>query len=376
MMGLRGRKKTALFFAAVALAAGVALAAQKISFFVADPKTATYDLDARVPADALFFKGYDDTPYTSGLYYQFDSDNGYDFYCHFIFADMGFLITKYIIDYKLHYPDGTYKVMGTKFDSDEGSMAKDRFEWRVGPNWVKGDRSSHKIHIETGPLRVDVVMKTAAPFYRVGGEGMMYIEPERDKHMRFFYFPMFKAEGTIKDGATVINVNGWGYGNLTNSNFVITNQTPLHTGLRWQKDGIGFDLHDYVSGPEYGGEWLGILIVYKDGKIIQVSQDYDKKNLDKVYEEKTKTHVPGSYSVRSDKQGVKVEIDFTGVKLSDYNDPLIWLGTVEKYLIQLVTEPPLDLRFDGHVRMKVTMPGGEVIEKQGPGHGLALVSQE
>jgi len=368
-----GLKKTAALVIAALLIATAALSANRVRFFVTDPKTATYDLTKPAPADALFFKGYNGIPYTHGLYYQFDSDNGYDFYFHMIFADIG-IMTKNMIDYKLHYPDGTYKVLGTKFDEDEGSIAKDRFERHVGPNWIKGDRDKHVVHIETGPLRVDVVMKIAAPFYRVG-EGKMFLDPETDKYGLFTYFPLFEVSGEIKDGATVIPISGWGYGNLLEQNYMFTDLTPLHTALRWQKEGLGFDLHDYLVVPEYGGDELKILIVYNDGKIIHVAQDYKKEIIDRVHEKKTDRDLPGSYKITSEKQGVKVEIEFLDVVLSDYNDPLIWLGTVEKYLINLIAPPPLDLRFDGRVNMKVTMPDGKVIEKRGPGHGLALVAQ-
>lgn len=373
-MSDRMRGGAAIVIFAAVLAAAALGAGQRMSFFVDDPKTATYQLDKKLPVDELYFKPYTETPRTIGLYYQFDSDTGHDFYCHFILADMG-LIKRYMIDYKLHYPDGTSKVLGTRFDVDDGSISADRFEWRVGPNRIEGDLGSHTIHIETGPIQVDVVMKTKVPFIRVGDEGKMKVLPEGDKYFQVTYFPMFEVEGEIRDGGTVIPVKGWGYGNLATATFVITNLTSLHTALRWQKDGVGFDLHDYITVPELGSEWMGILIVYKDGKIIQVAQDYDKKNLDKVFEEKSGMHLPGSYRVTSERQGVAVEIDFTGVRLADYNDPLVWLGSIEKYLIQLFTEPPLDLRFEGGVRLKVTMPDGEVIEKTGPGHGLALVSQ-
>ena len=68
-----------------------------------------------------------------------------------------------------------------------------------------------------------------------------------------------------------------------------------------------------------------------------------------------------------------VEIEFTHVKMTDYNDPLIALTKLERTLIQFFSASPLDIRFDGHVKMTVTTPEG-TITKEGPGHGLALTS--
>jgi len=356
------------------LTASVALAAATVSFFARDPNAAKYDLNARVPADALFFKGYNSTVYTDSIYYQFDADNGYDFYCHFVLADVS--VTKqYIVDYKLHQPDGKYKVFGGRFDADASSMAADRFEWRIGPNSLKGDAAAHKIHLESGPLRVDVTLKTAVPFYRVGDQGMIYVEPDRKKSGQLTYFPLFAAEGTIKDGNTVIKISGWGYGNRMTENFLFNEVSKLHTALRWQKDGLGFDLHDYQLLPEYGGGLLKILMIYHQGKLVHVSQNYAKQNLNSVTEKKTGLKIPADYRVTSKAPGSEAVIEFTNVKLSDYNDPLIWLGSVEKYLLSLVSPPPLDLRFDGQVKITLTTPTS-TITKQGPGHGLALLAQE
>jgi len=353
--------------------ASAALAASTISFFVTDPKSAKYDLGARVPADALFFKGYDSTIYTDGIYYQFDSDNGYDFYCHFVLADVG-IMKQYLVDYKLHQPDGKYKVFGGRFDSDDCSLAADRYEWRIGPNSIQGDMSAHRLRIASEPLRVDVTLKTLVPFYQVGDHGMIYVEPDRKKSGQLTYFPLFAAEGTIKDGGTVIKISGWGYGNRMTENFLFTDLTSLHTALRWQKDGLGFDLHDYQLRPEWGGGLLKILMVYNQGKLCHVSQSYDKKNLEFIIEKKTGLSVPTDYRVISKAPGIEAVIEFREVKLSDYNDPLIWLGSVEKYFLSLVSPPPLDLRFDGRVKITITTPDGSITE-EGPGHGLALLSQ-
>ena len=109
-MPSRASLRAAPLVAALLAAAG-ALAAASISFFVRDPATARYDLAAPVPADALYFKDYDSTPYTDSIYYQFDADSGPDFYCHFILADMGLIMKKGLLDYKLHYLDGTYPLI-------------------------------------------------------------------------------------------------------------------------------------------------------------------------------------------------------------------------------------------------------------------------
>jgi len=365
--------KSPLFLLAALIGAG-ALAANFISFFVRDPKTAVYDLKAEVPRDALFFKPYSDTPHTEGIYLQFDSENGYDFYSHFIFADLGRFLNKSMIDYKLHYPDGTYKVFGTKFDREECSFARDRFEWKIGPNWLKGDSALHRLHIDSGPLKLEINLKPLVPFYRVGDNGMIYVEPKRKQYMQLTYFPLYEANGSIRDGNTVIPISGWGYGNYSTTNFNLYGATSLHTALRWQKDGLGFDFHDYQAPPQFGGNWFGVLMVYEQGKLIQVNQNYTKQILEKVIEPKTGIKVPIGYCLTSKAQGVTVKIEFTGVKLTDYNDPLVWLGSLEKKLIQLVTNPPLDLRFDGRVKLTLTTEQGTII-KQGPGHGLALVSQ-
>jgi len=358
----------------MAVIAVAALAAPSISFFVRDPKTAVYDLRAAVPLDALFFNPDYTTLYTDGLYYQFDSGNGYDFYCHFIFVDLGFGLKKYLVDYKLHYPDGTYKVFGGKFDKDEGFMAGDRLEWKMGPNTIKGDPAIHRLHLASGALRVDVDLKTLVPFYRIGDEGMMYLEPERKGWGQFTYFPLLEAQGTIRDGETSIPISGWGYGNRSRMHFMITEITSLHTALRWQKDGLGFDFHDYRAAPEYGGNWFGVLMVYNQGRMIHVSQNYRKEILESVTEPKTGFKIPIGYRLESRGQGVTVQIEFAGVRLADHNDPLVWLGDIEKRLIELVTEPPLDLRLDGQVKLTVTTDQGTII-KAGPGHGLALQSQ-
>ena len=44
------------------------------------------------------------------------------------------------------------------------------------------------------------------------------------------------------------------------------------------------------------------------------------------------------------------------------NDPLIILSPIEKYLVQLVSEEPLDMRFDGKVKLTITTKEGTIIK--------------
>jgi hypothetical protein len=345
-----------------------------IFYFVEDPENAVYDLDARVPDDALNFRDYNDTPFGDNMYYQFDSEDGSDFYCHFIYSDMGFRIKAYALDYKLRYPDGKTVFYGSRFDADESYLAKDSFDRKVGPNRVWGDNSRHRMHIESGPLKLDVTLKTLVPFFAPGEGGMMYLDAERKKKSHITHFPLFSAEGTIDDGSKIMKIKGWGYGNRGwQEGWLITYLTKFHTGLRWQKDGLGFDMYDYITTDHLGNVWMPILMVYNNGKMIHVSQSYEKENLDYYYEPKTGSKIPTSYRIKSVRKDSTVEIEFIDVKLTDYNDPLIILSKFEKYLLSFITEAPLDIRFDGYVKMKVTTPEG-TITKEGPAHGLALVA--
>ncbi len=355
------------------LAAAVS-AASTVFFFAPDREAGGYDLDKTAPLSELYFEPYQDTPYSDSLYYQFEVAEGVDFFCHFFYADMGFRVKKYGMDYKLTKKGGEKVYFGRKFDSDEGSMAKNAFAWKLGPNSAGGDADSQRLRIQSGPLSVDVTLKVEVPYYQVGEQGALYLDEDREEWSKFVYFPLFSVTGKIKEGATVHKVDGWGYGNRVYAeNYMITDFSRLHTALRWQKDGLGFDLHDYYAIEEYGSEWLPVLMVYRDGKMIHVSQSFEKEVLEHVVEPKSGKKLPASYRVASRAEDVMVTIEFTDVKLTDYNDPLIVLSSFEKTLIQLISDAPLDLRFDGRVKMTLTTPEGTVV-KEGPGHGLALVS--
>jgi len=363
------RKSIAAMAAVMVLT--VAVAAGGAYFYVEDRKNAEYDLDKRVPMSELYFKDYDDTPYSEALYYQFEIGDGSDFFCHFLYGDIGFGIKYFGVDYKLFTPGEKPVFFGTQFDTDESSMSKASFQWKVGGNSAGGDADEQRIHIVSGPLKVDVTLETVVPYYQVGDGGMMYLDDEREEWGKLTIYPHFKVTGKILNGSTVIDVDGWGYGNKIVQAFDPRKLSDFHTALRWQKNGVGFDVHDYYT-PE-DNEWLPVLMVYKDGRMIHVSQDYTKENLEYFVEPKSGRKVPTSYRVVSEGDDIKVTIEFTDVSASDYNDPLMSLGRIQKAVINLFADPPIDLRFDGHVKFVIETPEYKVVE-EGPGHGLALVA--
>jgi hypothetical protein len=356
----------------LALLAGAAAGASRFVFFAPDPKTAVYDLEAAVPADALHFKPYTRTPHMESFYYQFDNHDGSDFFCHLFFADLGLGMKRFGIDYKLRYPSGKTTFFGAQYDPAQTELAGDRFDWKIGPHRLSGDASEHHLQINDGPMKLDVTFKVRVPLFRVG-EGKMFFGDRDRKEGMITYFPSFAVSGTMQDGRTVATVAGWGYGNQVKQDF-LAEMFELHTALRWQKDDLGFDVHDYITPKAMGSEWLPILMVHRHGKMIHVSQNYKKENLEFYDEPRSKKRIPVGYRVVSEAQDFKIVIEFTQVKLGDYNDPLLSLGPLEKYMLQLLTESPLDLRFDGRVRLTITTPA-ETVVMEGPGHGLALVAQ-
>ena len=91
-------------------------------------------------------------------------------------------------------------------------------------------------------------------------------------------------------------------------------------------------------------------------------------------EPKSGKKMPLGFKVVSESKDMKVEIEYTGVKMTGYNDPLIILSSIEKKLVQFFAAAPLDLRFDGNVKLTITTPEG-AITKEGPAHSLTLLSQ-
>ena len=340
-------------------------------FFTPDRENAVFDLDKPVPQDALYFKDIDNRPYLTGMYYQFDNEDGSDFFCHFLYMDMGYGIKRLGLDYKLKRKDGTMVYFGRKYELSESNLGRDHFEFKVGPNIVNGDHKYHHLKIVDGPVKADVVLKTEVPFYRVGEEGKHCLTYECKEFGVITYFPLFSVTGTVEENGKKTMVSGWGYGNRSIQTHTDPNFTNFHTALRWQKDGLGFDLHDYTT---LAGEWLPILMVYNNGKMIHVSQSYKKENIEFYKEPRSGKRIPIGYKIVSEGHGVKVQIEFTGVKLTDYNDPLVVLSPIEKSIVQLFVHAPLDMRFDGHVKLTLNTKTGTVV-KEGPAHGLALMAK-
>jgi hypothetical protein len=347
--------------------------ASDVYFFVPDFKSATYDLKRPVPADALHFAGYDDAPYSDFLYYQIENDAGQDLFLHLFYMDVGMGVKSYGMDYKLRLNDGRTVYFGRKYDTDQGAMASNRFDWRIGPNSIQGNFSTQQVHLADGPLRADLTFKTEVPFYQVGDQGKIYLDIGKKQWGRFTYFPLFSVTGTLEVEGTRIPIKGWGYGNRVVQHYDPSGFAELHTALRWQQDGLGFDVHDYQTTPELGGQWLPILMVYHKGRLVHVAQDYEKEVLSYVEDARSGKRIPADYRIRSQKGDSTVTIEFSGVKITDYNDPMLSLNTMEKVLVKLISPPPIDIRLDGQVKITLTTPQG-TLTRQGAGHGLTLVS--
>jgi hypothetical protein len=366
-----GTRVTALLIALIVCP--LALAGAKIFYMTSDRENAVHDLDKKLPPDALAFKGYDDTPYSESIFYQFTSENGVDFFTHVIYADIGFTIKRHGLDFKVRYPDGNIHYFGRQIDHDQCEMAGGRFSWKLGRNSISGDLNNHLLHIEEDGVVVDVVFKAVAPIYRVGRDGMIYLDAERKKWGQMTFLTCFEVEGTLRDGATVIPIKGWGYGDHTRGNFIVTEFTRYCHGTHFYKDGLGYDFIEWTATEKYGSEFLSVLLVHQDGKLIHVSQNSKKTVLEHFIEPRSKKKIPASYTVESEGQGVAVKVEFTDVKLTDYNDPLIILSPVERALIELVSDAPLDLRFDGNVKLIVKTPEGTDV-REGRTYGLTILS--
>ena len=359
--------------AVVVLLAALAPAAEKIFFMAPNRKHAVHDLTKKLSPDGLASRSHDRTPYSESIFYQFSNHDGVDFFTHIMFMDAGFTIKRFGLDFKVRYPDGKTHYFGRQIDVDECSLSRERFSWKLGNNSAEGDLDTHRLVINEHGLELDVTFKMIAPIYRAGEAGMIYMDPEQKKWGQLTFFTCFSAEGTLKDGETLVPVKGWGYGDYIRGNFIVTEFTRYCSGLRFYQDGLGFDIIDYITTDKYGSEWLPVLLVHKDGRLIHVSLDCERTVLDYYTEPRSGKRIPASYRIRSRADDVSVDISFTQVQLADYNDPFIILSPVERYLIDLISDAPLDLRFNGRVDVSVTTPR-ETVTRQGQAYSLFLIS--
>ena len=144
----------------------------------------------------------------------------------------------------------------------------------MGPHSVTGDQNSHRIVIDEGPIKLDVILKTTVPFFRPGKDGKICPDYECEKSGVFTHFPQFSVKGKMVYEGKTTDISGWGVGNRSYQDFMSSEMIGYHSALRWQKDGIGFDVQDYIIPS---GEWLPLLMVHKDGKMIHVSQTIKRK---------------------------------------------------------------------------------------------------
>jgi len=322
------------------------------------------------PAE-LYFTGYHDTPWFQSIFYQVSGDCGTDFFTHLFFTDLGFGIRRFGLDFKLRYPDGRVRYFGRQMSSSEGELERGAFSIRLGPNRASGDLEKHVLHIEEDGLVADFEFKALAPFYRPADGARVYLDRDREDWASIIYFTCFEVQGTIKDGGTVTRVSGWGYGDLLRGNILVTDFARFCSGIRFYKDGLGFDYVDYAVTPEYGGSLVPVLIVHKDGKIIHASAGCRKTVLASFQDPETGQFIPADVLIESEGEGVKARIEFTGVEVTDYNDPLITFSPWGRRLIALFADAPLDLRMDGDVKIEVETDDG-LETREGRTYALVL----
>ena len=228
-------------------------------------------------------------------------------------------------------PDGTEITIEKKFPYSSFKASTESCEVSIGKNFIKGDLSHYKLHIEDSEksldLELDSKMRGFTSYACFGDETkyMYWVVPQPRGH----------AQGKFQTKEGTLSIDGLGYRDHNWLNF-----SPLNVIQYWDWGRV-YDREftiifaDIVTTKKLKNARIKPLVIYDSSKFIYLTTESGKWGLDKADIKRdpiTKLAIPERHMVKAQDQDLSLELNLHLEKvfqridlLADYNPLVRWL---------------------------------------------------
>jgi len=228
-------------------------------------------------------------------------------------------------------PDGTEITIEEKFPYSSFKASTEFCEVEIGKNFLKGDLSHYTLHIEDSDksldLELDSKMRGFTSHSCFGDETkrMYWVVPQPRGH----------ARGRFQTKQGTFSIDGLGYRDHNWLNFYPVNAIEYWDWGRVYDKEFTFIFADIVTSRRLGNTHIKPLVIYDSSKLIYVTNESTKWNLDKAdikLDPDTKLALPGRHLIKAQDQDLSLELNLHLEKvfqridlLADYNPIVRWL---------------------------------------------------
>ena len=315
----RSWKTSKFFFASVSFLSILLLLSLPSIGFTGPKKLEVFDPPGKDPTKHVvpatekdfWFIDQDRKPYTECWYYLAVAENGTIFFCHFTLLRINWLINEYTLDFGLTLPDGKSLFFANGFKKSQVKFATDRFEVKVGPNWVKGPIAEQKLHIEELGYIIDLAFKEQVQPFREGN-GKIYLDKAKDNYLDITFEPAMRFEGTIETEGKKQPIKGWAYRDHVRQTFIATDFAKQLRAFRVNLGELFISALEYYPIPEFTPNRVPVLIVTYKNKLLHLSNSYDFTTTAEYKDPKTATKVPRSFKLTDQEGAFHLECSTNG----------------------------------------------------------------
>jgi hypothetical protein len=270
---------------------------------------------------------------------------------------------------EITYPDGT--VITREVYEEEGTVLDASTEYcdvKIGSTSLKYVDGDYVISFEEGDFKYNATMKSTLPMWRPDTGYMVFGDDEEDYFAWFVAQPSSNINATLTIDGTTQTLLGTGYHDHNWGNIAM-NEVVNH--WYWGRAKVGdYDIinSDIISEEAYGYSRFPIVMIAKDGKIIEDDQSKTIVERGNTYQhEVTGKFMDNNLTyIQPSDDGIVYTIEYERHEDIVRSSLLDSLPQPKKFLAKLLGANPTYVRVLGNVTLTVNDNGEEtVVESEG-----------
>ncbi len=236
-------------------------------------------------------------------------------------------------------PDGTEILIEEKFPYSSFKSSTEVCDVEIGKNFLKGDLSHYKLHIEDGDKVLDLELDSEIKGFKshmcFGDETkyMFWVVPQPRSH----------AKGTFRTKDETLDIEGLGYRDHNWLNFFPPDVIAYWDWGRVYDKEFTVIFADIFMTKRFDNAEIKPLVIYDLDKLLYLTTESKKWSLTKTdvkYDPDTQTECPQTHIVKAQDEDLLLEMNLHLEKVFQKIDPLADFNPLVRFLIRTFKGKP------------------------------------